>query len=271
MLTFIIPVKSQEIANSWSLLSRLLERTLRSACNQTSANFKVVVVCNQRPDVQFTHPNIHYIEVDFPSPRLTQEQREGVTGYSYIRSLDIANKNADKSRKILTGINFSKKFNPSHVMVVDADDCVSCRLAEFVDRHPHAEGWVMRKGYMYKEGGKILFVNVRRFNHVSGTSVIIKTDLHRALFENPEFYFCSFDRLPGVDMKALPFSGALYSMMNGENILMSNQVFTQMRGQILSSIPILVQKLFRYRIKFLNSSVIKEFGLYDVSLSAEST
>ncbi len=268
MLVFIVPVKSQEITKSWELLSRLLERTLKSICNQTSPNFRVVVICNQKPNVRFMHPNIHYVEVDFPAPQPILQDSQEIVGYDHIRSLDIANKNADKSRKILTGIDFAARLNPSHIMVVDADDCVSCRLAEFVCQHPSQDGWVMRKGYMYREGSKILYVNVKRFNHVSGTSIIIKNDLHRALFENPEFYFCSFERLPNIDMQALPFIGALYSMLNGENILMSNQTFTQMQGQILSSIPALVQKLFRYRIRFLNKSIVKEFGLYDVNLSA---
>jgi hypothetical protein len=267
MLIFIIPVKSREITKSWDLLSRLLERTLKSICNQTSPYFQAVVVCNQKPNIRFMHPNIHYVEVDFPAPQPISQDSQAMVGYDHIRSLDIANKNADKSRKILTGINFAAKLNPSHIMVVDADDCVSCRLAEFVHQNPSHDGWVMRKGYMYREGSKILYVNIKRFNHVSGTSVIIKNELHQALFENPEFYFCSFESLPDINMQALPFVGALYSMLNGENILMSNQTFTQMRGQILSSIPALFQKLFRYRIRFLNESIIKEFGLYDVNLS----
>jgi hypothetical protein len=271
MLTFIIPVKSKTITRSWDLLSRLLERTLKSICRQTSSRFSVVVVCNERPDIQFTHPNIYYLEVDFPAPVPVPKNFENRQGYEYIHSLDIARKNADKARKILAGVDFVKsdfpwELKPTHLMIVDADDCVSCRLAAFVEQHPNADGWVMRRGYMYREGGKILYVNLRRFNHVSGTSIIVRTDLYHALFENPEFYFCSFDQLPGIDMRPLPFPGALYSMMNGENILMSAQTFDQMQGQILSSIPALVQKLFRYRVKLLDRSVIQEFGLYDVNL-----
>ncbi len=271
MLTFIIPVKSKKITRSWDLLSRLLERTLKSICSQTSSSFSVIVVCNERPNIQFTHPNIYYLEVDFPAPIPIPKDCENAQGYACIHSLDIARKNADKARKILAGVDFatgdfSKLLKPTHLMVVDADDCVSCRLSAFVQQHPSADGWVMRRGYMYREGGKILYVNLRRFNHVSGTSVIVRTDLHRALFKNPEFYFCSFDQLPGVDMKPLPFPGALYSMMNGENILMSAQTFDQMQGQILSSIPILIQKLLRYRVRLLDRSVIQEFGLYDVTL-----
>jgi hypothetical protein len=69
MLTFIVPIKSRKIANSWTLVSQLAERTLRSICNQTSSNFRVVVVCNEKPDIQFEHPHIDYIQVDFLIPR----------------------------------------------------------------------------------------------------------------------------------------------------------------------------------------------------------
>jgi hypothetical protein len=265
MLTFVIPVKSQEITNSWELLSRLLERTLKSICNQTSPHFQVVVVCNQKPNILFDHPNIFYIEVDFPAPKPMTQERDSIAGYEHIFSQDIANKNADKARKILIGIDYAAQFNPSHLMVVDADDCVSCRLADFVRRHPDCDGWVMRRGYMYREGSKFLYLNVKRFNHVSGTSVIIKNGLHQALFENPNFYYCSFDDLPGLSIEDLPFEGALYSMLNGENILMSGQTFKQMKNQIFTSIPSLIQKLIRYRICFLKKSISDEFGLYDVN------
>jgi hypothetical protein len=267
MLAFIIPVKSKEITNSWELLSRLLERTLKSICNQTSPSFHVVVVCSQKPDVSYIHPNIHYLTVDFPAPKPIQEDRGEKIGYEHISSLDIANKNADKSRKLLAGISYAAQFKPSHIMAVDADDCVSCHLADFVAKHPTQDGWVMRTGYMYREGSRFLYVNIKRFNHVSGTSVIIKYDLHPLLFENPDFYYCSFDVLPAANVVPLPFLGALYSMLNGENILMSNQTFNQMQGQILKSIPHLIQKLMRYRMCLLSQSVVKEFGLYDVRLS----
>jgi hypothetical protein len=267
MLTFIIPVKSKEITRSWDLLSRLLERTLKSICSQTSDNFTAVVICNQKPDIHFTHSNVHYLEVDFPVPQPIPEDRRDRVGYEFIASLDIANKNADKSRKILSGIRYAKKLNPTHVMVVDADDCVSCRLAAFVNKNSAQDGWVMRKGYMYREGSRFLYVNRKRFNHVSGTSVIIKHELHSLLFENPDFYCCSFDDIPGANIIPLPFPGAVYSMLNGENILMSSQTFNQMQGQILKSIPNLIQKLMRYGVCLLDSSIIQEFGLYDVNQS----
>lgn len=36
MLVFVMQVKSKEITNSWDILSKLVERCVKSACNQTS-------------------------------------------------------------------------------------------------------------------------------------------------------------------------------------------------------------------------------------------
>ena len=66
MLVFIIPLKSRQVAKSWNLVSQQLERTVKSACNQTDSDFKVIVVCNEKPDISFHHPHLEYLEVDFP-------------------------------------------------------------------------------------------------------------------------------------------------------------------------------------------------------------
>ncbi len=264
MLVFVVPLKSKKIAKSWPLVSRLIERCLKSICNQTSNCFEIVVVCNERPEIDFIHPKVHYLDVDFPPPQILHEEREKLTGYEHIHSRDIALKNVDKAKKILKGIEYAAQFNPTHIMVVDADDCVSCRLADFVRQHPQDDGWYMNKGYMYREDSKYVYINVKRFHHVSGTSFIIRYPLHRIIFQGDSHYHPSMDEFPGTNIKPLPFNGALYSMLNGENILMSNNTFSQMRYQIFSSIPRFMEKLMRYRIWWLTTDVIREFGLYSV-------
>ncbi|HEY9824644.1 MAG TPA: glycosyltransferase family A protein [Stenomitos sp.] len=274
MLVFVIAVKHKDISTSWSTVGRLLERTLKSICNQTSDKFRVVVVCNQKPDVQFEHPSIHYVLVDIPPPILIPADQANKSGYAYVHSLDIARKNADKSCKFLKGIEYAQQLSPTHLMMMDADDCVNRRLAEWVAAKPHCEGWVMRKGYMYREGSKWIFVNSKRFNHVSGSSVIIRNDLYPALFKSVysenDLYLCSFDTLPDINIQPLPFFGTVYSMMNGENILMSARTFSQMKGQILTRIPSLIQRVWRYRIWILTRSIVDDFGLYPI-LSEESS
>jgi len=262
---FVIALKSREISQSWELVSRLAERCLRSVCNQSCDDFEVILVCNQRPHVSFESDKIHYVEVDYPVPEVLPEERARLRGYERIVSLDIARKNADKTRKLLKGIEFARRFNPTHVMVVDADDCVSCRLARFVKDHPHDDGWYMNEGYMYREGSKFVYINVKQFNHVSGTSFVIRYPLYPLLFHGEENYQCAVDGFPGTNVKPLPFKGALYSMLNGENILMSADTFTQMRRQILGSIPRLLERIRRYRVGRLTPSIEQEFGLYPVT------
>jgi hypothetical protein len=265
VLVFVIALKSREISHSWDLMSRLVERCLRSICNQSCDHFEVVLVCNQRPHVSFENDKIHYVEVDYPIPKGLPEERERLKGYEHTASLDIARKNADKTKKLLKGIEFAQRFNPTHIMVVDADDCVSRHLAQFVQDHAQDDGWYMNEGYMYREGSKYVYIKVSHFNHVSGTSFIIRSPLYSLLFQGEENYQCAVERLAGAMVKPLPFRGAVYSMLNGENILMSAQTFTQMRRQVIGSVPRLVERLRRYRLWWLTPSIRQEFGLYAVT------
>ena len=269
MLVFIIPIKSAKISRSWSLSNRLFERCLRSICNQTSANFRVVVVCNEKPEIQFTHPNIDYIEVDFPPP-MPDPNAERTGGYEYGYSRDIARKNADKARKIHTGLDYAARYHPTHCMVVDADDCVSSRLAEFVSRHPRSDGWFFKKGYMYPEGGRFLYFNVKNFYQICGSSVIIAYGLTQALFNNPDYYEHTFDEVPaGTALMPLPFAGAVYSMANGDNIYMSSETKQQIHGTLLRrvfsrAIFSLVKKVGKYRPALLTRAIRREFGIYNI-------
>jgi hypothetical protein len=266
MIVFIVPIKSKLISKSWSLLSILFERCIRSICNQTDDNFRVVVVCNEKPDIDFFSPNIHYVEVDFLPPISNEFQKKTLEGYAYGLSQDIANKNADKARKILKGIEYAQQFSPQHLMVVDADDCVSRHLAKFVNQHSNCDGWVMKKGYIYYEGSRWLLQNATNFNQVSGTSVIIKNSLYSVLFENRDFYYHSFDQIPAVDIKPLPFIGTVYSMANGENIYMTQQTFSEITSEnIWSGLITLVQKITKYRLGLMTSNVRQEFGVYSIA------
>jgi len=43
-------------------------------------------------------------------------------------------------------------------MPVDADDCLSKHLAEFVNRNSHCNGWFINKGYEYQEGSRLIYL-----------------------------------------------------------------------------------------------------------------
>lgn len=265
MLVFIIPVKNKKISRSWDLLSKLFERCLKSICNQTDTDFRVVVVCNEKPDTEFEHPHIHYVFVDFPPPISDKDNPEQTTGYAYGQSPEINKQNADKARRIAKGLEYAERFNPSYFMVVDADDCVNRHLAEFVHKHPDVDGWLLKKGYVYQEGSRILLVNCKTFNQVCGTCLIMKYSWRDALFPRPDFYNHLFQELPGANVKQLPFVGALYSIGNGENIYMGSNTQSAIKKQVRQGgLGLLIQKALKYRLTWLTQSKIDDFSLYTI-------
>lgn len=271
MLVFVVPVKSAKLSRDWSLASRLFERCLRAICGQTSPNFRAVIVCNERPDVSFHHPNVHYVDVLFPPPQPDPEEPH-TSGYEYSRSKFIERQNADKARKIRTGLEYAERFAPKHSMVVDADDCVSRRLAEFLDGNPGGNGWWFKSGYIHTEGSRFVHLNRQNFNVVCGSSVIAAFPHRNALLSNADFYQHAFYN-PPEGFLPLPFPGAVYSMANGENIYMSaenrNQIYGSLLRRIFSKrIFSVMWKVVNYRPMLLTQALRDEFGLYKLPSAA---
>jgi len=248
MLVFVIPLKSVKFSQSWERVCALFERTLKSVCSQTSSNFRVIVVCNEKPSIDFNHPHIEYIQVDFP------EAKES----------EIINiKCTDKGRKLLRGLIEAKKFNPSHTMAIDADDCISNKIAEFVNHNPSHPGWFVEKGYKYIEGQQVIYVKRRNFNRMCGSCNIIRYDLNN-LPENPEYnrgygYYKllidhervqPFMKEQGTPLSRLPFPGAIYILGTGDNIYGNTE---RLSFTIFSRKP-------------LNQSLRDEFGLYPLTV-----
>lgn len=260
MLAFIIPLKSQKASNSWELTSKLFERCIRSVCNQTLSNFRVIVVCNEIPKVEFTHPNITYIEVDF-----------------FPKELKPRAKDIDKGRRILTGVISAKKLNPSHIMVVDADDLISNRLAEFVNQNPQCNGWFVDRGYVYQEESKFVYLRASSFHRWCGTDSIIKYELYKfpgnnekeALefydyYQNNEYYQHRdiVDNMikNGTPLEPLPFAGVIYSIGNGDNTYQSSldKLHNQNRGLLFR-----LKDFVNFRL--ITSAIQKEFNLYSIN------
>jgi hypothetical protein len=172
MLAFIIPLKSAQVSKDWDKTSALFERFLRSVCNQTSSSFKVIVVCNEMPEINFEHENVNYLTVDFLPPMKEKNP--------LIRA------RTDKGRRVLRGVVYAQQFFPTHIMIVDADDCVSNRLAAFVKSNSNDNGWYLESGWKYREGNHHIFIKRRRFFTMSGTSNIVNVK-HLHLPDLPEY------------------------------------------------------------------------------------
>ncbi|MBD0265677.1 MAG: glycosyltransferase family 2 protein [Tolypothrix sp. Co-bin9] len=207
MLVFLIPIKSSKVATSWTELSKLFERCLRSVCNQTSSEFQVIVVCHERPEISFHHPQVHYIEVDFPIPDST-----------------LPEKMKDKRKKLAVGLLAARELKPTHIMPVDADDCISKRLASYVAQSPQSNGWYIDIGYEYQEGSSKIMVRKEAFYKLCGTCNIINYRLFslpdKVLGDEPLTGHDNFlEGHPiakislaarGTPIEPLPFPGAIY-------------------------------------------------------------
>ncbi|AFY96350.1 glycosyltransferase family A protein [Chamaesiphon minutus] len=255
MIVFIIPVKSSLISSNWKRFSQLFERCIKSVCNQTSTNFQVVVVCNEKPDTSFESPHIEYLYVDFPPP--VSEQVNPIAGLE-------SPKEADKAKKILAGLEYAKKFNPSHVMVVDADDCINQNIAKFVEEHPEADGWYARKGYVYKEGKRYIYLNAKNFNDLCGTSIVVRADLAELLVTEGNYYDHTTVTLKnGKKLQPLPFAGSVYSVENQENYRMTTTAVKALATKSYQrGLNYWLEKISKYRIFLLTNSIRQQFGLY---------
>lgn len=162
MLTFIIPLKSPEVSSDWGRVLKLFTRTLKSVCNQTVPHFRVIVVSNVIPEIDFQHPKVKYIKVDFvPTNKEVYRYKE-----------------VDKGHRILIGLIDAKENESDYVMVVDADDCISQFIAEFVHQNASQEhsGWFLGYGYVYQESSNLVYLRKYRFNKICGTGNIIRLD-----------------------------------------------------------------------------------------------
>ncbi|NJR49052.1 MAG: glycosyltransferase family 2 protein [Leptolyngbyaceae cyanobacterium CSU_1_3] len=141
ILVFLVPLRSAWSAKSWVTVCNLLERTLRSICNQTLPSFHVLIVCHDRPILSDQYNNTEYVEVDYPAPK---------------QPISVSDGDLDKARKLWTGIQYAQKFANPYLMFMDADDCVSKNIVEFIAQQPQSNGWYISKGYQYREGSWLI-------------------------------------------------------------------------------------------------------------------
>jgi hypothetical protein len=109
-----------------------------------------------------------------------------------------------------------------HFMVVDDDDLVSNRLAEFVAANQDAYGWYLSEGYLWEDGGRLVYRH-SPFARLCGTSHIIRADLYglpgdlrdasdayvRRTLGSHIFVRDDLERA-GTPLAPLPFPGAIY-------------------------------------------------------------
>jgi hypothetical protein len=226
---------------------RLCERTLRSICGQTSTDFRVVLVANEFPKTCFEHPALRLVLHPFPLPGNDRDDRM-----------------RDKGLKLKHGLLACRDLTEFHVMFVDADDCVSNRIAKYVNARPAHHGWFLRTGWLHEQGSRSVLLR-KEFQHVCGTSHIIRctrADLPENEHVPDEANWITshgiagwvdFHRARGTPLAPLPFPGAIYCTGTGEN----DSGISMRKWQ---SRRLAIYRLFHTRL--LTRGFRQEFGLW---------
>ena len=244
MLAFVVPVKSKKVTSDWRYFSILVNRTIHSICNQTNPNFEVIIACHEIPDTQFMKDSrVTFLQVDFAPPVLN---KEGTNHWI---------KEADKGKKIKFAVEHAQNKGIKYIMTVDSDDCISNKISDFVHKNATdtISGWYSKKGYLYPEGKRYAYLNLKNFHTLCGSCVIIKPELIHFMYgENHHFDHERHQFTDSLYLKQLPFPAAIYSMLNGANHFLDDVEMQKKQRRInplsKSSLHILYGRLRKYRL-----------------------
>jgi hypothetical protein len=264
LLAFIIPLKPKSVSKNWEYDILLLERTLKSVCNQTNSNFIIYVICSDLPKVNFTHSKIYYIQ--YPPLFLFNGKFEDEDYVNKYYNSDYAAKAMDKNKKLMYGSDIAIKSGVAYLMALDSDDLVNKYIVEYVDKyHLHDfPGWRIQKGFLFEEGNYYLTVS-NSIQKICGSTHI----LHKRLISIPDFnrnnlwdynifesHGYLYDRIRDYNNELLldfPLRGVVYvaHWFNTTNITSNLSKLT---------IRNILKKIIRF--KYLSKKVKKEFGIY---------
>jgi hypothetical protein len=138
MFYFITTLRHPKNAKNYQSVIDLLKLTIESVCNQkTQHPYKLLVVCNEIPDIEVDTNRVEYHAVDFPPPG------EGKASELLLRDMHF-----DKGVKIAAGLLYMQQHNPSKVFIIDADDWVNQNIVETTASQPDVDFWYADRGYL---------------------------------------------------------------------------------------------------------------------------
>ena len=277
MLIFITSLKHPTTVASKPTMIRLLERTLSTIEAQVNKDFRVIIVCHEIPELSVSYSFVEYVLVDFPPPardfwdlaytaEADQDEKKREKRLELIK--------LDKGKKYLRGLYAARKYNPSHVMFFDADDCLSPAITETVLLGPTDQSWYVGNGYIYSEGSKWIVQRKNDFNTHCWTCYIFSMSVFWDLPENEsdvpvEWYRdmlgshrMVYDWLAskGIMMKKIPYPAVTYIISSGENHswLTGYGIWISRRGGIVRWIRFLLRMT---SFRFLSDKIRQKFKL----------
>jgi hypothetical protein len=208
---FIIPLISKCRANSWEIVCRNLQRTLRSLYRQTSLRWTVTVCCQDRPvGIQFDE-KVKFLRF----PLLPETLDKG-----------------DKQQKLRYLIRHLSNYNrDGYIYYLDGDDILHPHIVKHITTDNNGHGYFVGEGYLVdlKNGKAVQYgfgLNVDYpFYILNGSVTALRFDCRK----NRSSVYPAFMRAPhmdshirlkefGFELKGIPFPAVLYVFNHGENL-----------------------------------------------------
>ena len=247
MITFGIPRRSAKASSDWEKVQMFFNRTLWSVYNQTDPDFRVIVACHEKPHLAHSYDErVEFIEVDASIPGDPDAMMR------------------DKGYKVHEIAMRVRALGGGFVMLVDADDIQSNRIAGFANSHQSSNGFYAKNGYFYHVGNGF----VKSGSHFpNGSSTIVKysaEDLPEKHYEpltssnnlNPHIIRKRHGDIPrickelGRPLEPLPFKASIYVRDTGDNHSLMGRGYSKVR---------LVEQAFRRKIPL--SEISDEFSI----------
>ena len=248
MIYFGIPLRCKAASNNWEKVSLFFNRTLWSVYNQTNPEFKIIIACHDIPHlIHSFDQRVEFIQVKSPIPRDKEEMM------------------LDKGYKVHTIGMRIREYGGGFTMMVDADDLQSNQIADYVNKHKSANGFLSHNGYYYHVGDHFI---KKGHKFPNGSSTIVnysEEDLPYKYYdqmvpsqnENPHIIRKRHGDIPkicksiGRALEPLPFIASIYVRETGDNHSLIGKKESRFR---------VMEQLIMPRIE-INDTIRKEFSI----------
>ena len=256
---FGIPLRSRQASRDWRRVCALLDATLNSTLRQLTPDVEVIIACHQLPTVHSRDRRVTFLQAKHPKPRDRLEQMFD-----------------KRSKKIMLAEEICRRGG-GYLMLLDSDDLVSNRLAEFVLQHDNERGYLVDHGFVYDAQLRQL-APVSDFDRVCGSSVIpylSSADCRDPRFAWREYVgdtwhaeFRTTSANIGRTLDPLPFPAVVYVTNNGENHSTDAPgVRAHWRAKAIGARELALDRIRKDRAE-VKAEIVKEFGLDSLSRGA---
>ncbi len=216
MIFFGIPFRSKASSQNWDHVTKVFNQTLKSIYSQTDPNFKIYVACHDIPVLDMEYDDrVQFLISDRDTPETKKEML------------------LDKGWKISMIAQCIREAGGGYTMLVDSDDLVSNRIAEYVNSHPRCNGYLSRYGYVYNDGSDYM-QKVKNLHRLCGSCSIVyytvddlpdkmpeslydDSPVDKWIIRKPHCVIPEYLEENGRGLSTLPFPTTVYVRNTGDN------------------------------------------------------